>query len=87
MHGQRLSYGILSGRFYQQQWRGYDTLHKLVDGIRVACGGNPDEPDGTHMTVFNPDEKLLELIKNYFPGGKAVCLETIRYREMKSLNT
>ena len=26
------------------------------------------EPDDTHMTVFNPDEKLLELIKSIAAG-------------------
>jgi hypothetical protein len=31
------------------------------------------EPDDTHMTVFNPDEQLLELIR----GGGAVRMETI----------
>ena len=79
---------MLSVRFCQQQWRGYDPFHKLVDGIRVACGGNSDEPDDTLMTVFNQDEKPLDLFnRNYFPGGKPVCLEAIRYSEMKSLNT
>ena len=26
------------------------------------------EPDGTHMTVFNPDEKLTELIRALAAG-------------------
>ena len=26
------------------------------------------EPDDTHLTVFNPDEELLDLIKNLSPS-------------------
>ena len=35
------------------------------------------EPDDTHMTVFNPDEKLLDLIKIISRGGKG-CMSGSR---------
>lgn len=35
----------------------------MVDGAMILS-----EPDDTHMTVFNPDEKLLELIRTISCG-------------------
>ena len=33
-------------------------LYLMVDGAMILS-----EPDDTHMTVFNPDEELLKLLK------------------------
>ncbi len=38
-------------------------LYVFIDDAMILS-----EPDDTHMTVFNPDEKLLELIKTIAAG-------------------
>ncbi len=38
-------------------------LYVIIDDAMILS-----EPDDTHMTVFNPDEKLLELIKTIAAG-------------------
>ena len=39
------------------------SLYIMVDSAMIAS-----EPDDTHMTVYNPDDKLLELIKTIAAG-------------------
>ena len=43
-------------------WKPTLGKSRIID-ISIVWGGKSDEPDDTHMTVFNPDEKLLDLIK------------------------
>ena len=45
-----------------------DTVFRRYTYIRIADAMLLSEPDDTHMTLFNPNEELLELIKALASG-------------------
>ena len=44
-----------------------DTIRDRYVYIMIGDAMILSEPDDTHLTVFNPDEELLDLIKNLSP--------------------
>ena len=45
-----------------------DTVFRRYTYIRMADAMLLSEPDDTHMTLFNPDEELLDLVKALAAG-------------------